>query len=95
LASWEESANRDPPIFGSESPALGLPIYVPVTEQHTMIRRWQMERPQDQALPTLTANVKNLQRELQDLHHSVKSTGGEHQDQPVALTAGGLVIKGK
>jgi peptidoglycan hydrolase CwlO-like protein len=54
-----------------------------------------MERPQDQVLPTLTANVKNLQRELQDLHHSVKSTGGEHQDQAAASAAGGMVIKGK
>jgi peptidoglycan hydrolase CwlO-like protein len=54
-----------------------------------------MERPQDQALPTLTANVKNLQRELQDLHHSVKSTGGERQAPSTTSTAGGLVIKGK
>jgi peptidoglycan hydrolase CwlO-like protein len=54
-----------------------------------------MERPQDQVLPTLTANVQRLQRELQDLHNSVKSTGGEHQDQAATSAAGGMVIKGK
>jgi hypothetical protein len=54
-----------------------------------------MERPHDQVLPTLTANVTNLQRELQDLHHLAKSTGGERQDQAATSTAGGMVIKGK
>jgi hypothetical protein len=54
-----------------------------------------MERPQDRDLPTLTANVKNLQRELQDLHHSVKSSGGERQDPHTTSTAAGMVIKGK
>jgi hypothetical protein len=54
-----------------------------------------MERPQDQVLPTLTANIQRLQRELQDLHHLAKSTDGERQDQADTSTGGGMVIKGK
>jgi peptidoglycan hydrolase CwlO-like protein len=54
-----------------------------------------MEQQDQQGLPTLPANVQRLQRELQDLHNSVKSTGGEHQDQAATSAAGGMVIKGK
>ena len=43
--SWDESVNGDPPIFGWESPAASLPIYVPVTEKHTTENtRWNGRR---------------------------------------------------
>jgi hypothetical protein len=54
-----------------------------------------MEVPQDQTLPTLSADVKNLQRALEDLYRSEKSTGGQRHDQPATSSAGGIVIKGK
>jgi hypothetical protein len=94
LASWEESASHDPPISGLESPALGLPIYVPITEKHIAIRRRQMERPQDRDLPTLTANTERLRRQLEQLHASVKDSGADRPKQDDQAESLGMVIRG-
>ncbi len=93
--TWDESVSDDPPIFGQESSATSLPIYLPITEPHNTNKETPMERPPDRGLPTLAANIEKLQRELQQLHQVVKSTSSESRESTPRAPEAALVIKGK
>jgi hypothetical protein len=54
-----------------------------------------MQRPQDDHLPTLQADVESLKRQLEQMYQTVKATCGECREQTPASSAGGMVIKGK
>lgn len=54
-----------------------------------------MERPQDDGLPMLKADVDTLRRELQQMYQNVKSTCGERREQASTSSGVGMVIKGK
>ena len=54
-----------------------------------------MERPQDESLPTLMADVDTLKRELEQMYQAVKATCGERREQATATSGVGMVIKGK
>jgi hypothetical protein len=54
-----------------------------------------MERPQDDSLPTLKADVETLKRELEQMYQKVKATCGERREQVPAACGVGMVIKGK
>ena len=53
-----------------------------------------MERPQDDSLPTLMADVETLKRELDQMYQNVKATCGERLEQAPAAAGVGMVIKG-
>ena len=54
-----------------------------------------MERPQDDCLPTLQADVATLKQELERMYQNVKATSAERREQAPAASAVGMVIKGK
>ena len=54
-----------------------------------------MERPQNDSLPTLMADVETLKRELEQMYQDVKATCGERREQATAASGVGMVIKGK
>ena len=54
-----------------------------------------MERPQDDGLRMLKADVDTLKRELERMYQSVKATSAERREQAPAASAAGMVIKGK
>ena len=93
--TWDESVSGDPPIFGQESLATSLPIYHPITKLRNTNKETPMERLPDRGLPTLAANIENLQRELQQLHQVVKATSSEPREPTPRPPEAALVIKGK
>jgi len=54
-----------------------------------------MERPQDQALPTLTADTARLRQQLMQLHATVKDAAAKRPKQDDQAESLGMVIKGK
>ena len=54
-----------------------------------------MERPQDDCLPTLKADVDTLKRELEQMYQNVKVSCGERREQAPTASGVGMVIKGK
>ena len=54
-----------------------------------------MDRPQDDCLPTLKADVDTLKRELEQMYQKVKAGFGERREQTSAASGVGMVIKGK
>ena len=54
-----------------------------------------MERPQNDCLPTLKADVDTLKRELDLMYQNVKASCGERREQAPTASGVGMVIKGK
>ena len=54
-----------------------------------------MDRNGHDALPTIIADMENLQQQLRELHASVKAKTSERREQADSSAAAGMVIRGK
>jgi len=54
-----------------------------------------MDRNGQDALPTIVADMENLQRQLRELHASVKAKTATRRDQTDSSAGAGMVIRGK